>query len=159
MLRLTIQEADEMRNMIEKKRKELKELGKYKGSAYEQEGDGFHDNFAFEQAEIKERGLLREIADLQLKLDEAEIIDIDEEANNANGKVAIGSKVTVKLEFDGEEEEEETYTITGGYGNMLKKIVSIQSPLGQCLINKTVGFEGSYTVNGNVTVVKIVEIS
>lgn len=158
MLRLTIKEAAEMRNMIDKKREELKELGKYKGSAYEQEGDGFHDNFAFEQAEIKERGLLREITDLQLKLDEAEIIDIDEEANNANGKVSIGSKVTVKLEFDGEEEEE-TYTITGGYGNMLKNIVSIQSPLGQCLINKTVGFEGSYTVDGNVTVVKIVEIS
>lgn len=158
MLRLTIKEADEMRNIIEKKRKELKELGKYKGSAYEQEGDGFHDNFAFEQAEIKERGLLREITDLQLKLDEAEIIDVEEEASNANGKVVIGSKVTVKLEFDGEEEEE-TYTITGGYGNMLKNIVSIQSPLGQCLINKTVGFEGSYTVNGNVTVVKIVEIS
>ncbi len=158
MLRLTIKEADEMRNMIDKKRKELKELGKYKGSAYEEEGDGFHDNFAFEQAEIKERGLLREIADLKSKFDEAEIIDIKEETNNADGKVAIGSKVTVKLKFDGVEEEE-TYTITGGYGNMLKNIVSIESPLGKCLIDKTVGFEGSYTVNGNVTVVKIVEIS
>ena len=158
MLRLTIKEADEMRNMIDKKRKELKELGKYKGSAYEEEGDGFHDNFAFEQAEIKERGLLREIADLKSKFDEAEIIDIKEETNNADGKVAIGSKVTVKLKFDGVEEEE-TYTITGGYGNMLKNIVSIESPLGKCLIDKTVGFEGSYKVNGNVTVVKIVEIS
>ena len=158
MLRLTIKEADEMRNMIDKKRKELKELGKYKGSAYEEEGDGFHDNFAFEQAEIKERGLLREIADLKSKFDEAEIIDIKEETNNADGKVAIGSKVTVKLKFDGVEEEE-TYTITGGYGNMLKNIVSIESPLGKCLIDKTVGFEGSYTENGNVTVVKIVEIS
>ena len=157
MLRLTIEEADEMHNMIDKKREELKELGKYKGSAYEEEGDGFHDNFAFEQAEIKERGLLREIADLQSKLDEAEIIDIKEEANNADGKVAIGSKVTVKLKFDGIEEEE-TYTITGGYGNMLKNIVSIESPLGKCLIDKTVGFEGSYTVNENVTEVKIVEI-
>ena len=158
MLRLTIKEADEMRNMIDKKREELKELGKYKGSAYEEEGDGFHDNFAFEQAEIKERGLLREIADLQSKLDEAEIIDIKEEANNADSKVAIGSKVTVKLKFDGVEDEE-TYTIIGGYGIMLKNIVSIESPLGKCLIDKTVGFEGSYTVNGNVTVVKIVEIS
>ncbi len=157
MLKLTVREADEIRDVIDKKRKELKELGKYKGSAYENEGDGFHDNFAFEQAEIKERGLLREIADLQSKLDEAEIIDIKEEANNADGKVAIGSKVTVKLKFDGVEEEE-TYTITGGYGNMLKNIVSIESPLGKCLIDKTVGFEGSYTVNENVTEVKIVEI-
>lgn len=90
MLRLTIKEADEMHNMIDKEREELKELGKYKGSAYEEEGDGFHDNFAFEQAEIKERGLLREIADLQSKLDEAEIINIKEEANNADGKVVIG---------------------------------------------------------------------
>ena len=157
MLKLTVREADEIRDVIDKKRKELKELGKYKGSAYENEGDGFHDNFAFEQAEIKERGLLREIADLQSKLDEAEIIDIKEEANNADGKVAIGSKVTVKLKFDGVEEEE-TYTITGGYGNMLKNIVSIESPLGKCLIDKTVGFEGSYTVNENVTEVKMVEI-
>ena len=157
MLKLTVREADEIRDVIDKKRKELKELGKYKGLAYENEGDGFHDNFAFEQAEIKERGLLREIADLQSKLDEAEIIDIKEEANNADGKVAIGSKVTVKLKFDGVEEEE-TYTITGGYGNMLKNIDSIESPLGKCLMDKTVGFEGSYTVNGNVTEVKIVEI-
>ena len=158
MLRLTVGEASEIRDMIDKKRQELKELGKYKGSAYENEGDGFHDNFAFEQAEIKERGLLREISDLQCKLDDAKIIDTKEEVSAANGKVAIGSKVTVKLEFE-DEEKEETYTITGGYGNMLKNIISTQSPLGQCLIGKTVGFEGSYTVNENVIVVKIVEIS
>ena len=158
MLKLTVREADEIRDVIDKKRRELKELRRYKGSAYENEGDGFHDNFAFEQAEIKERGLLREIVDLQSKLDEAKIIDIADEVNNANGKVKIGSKVTVKFKFDGEEEEE-TYTITGGYGNIFKNIVSIESPLGKCLMDKAVGFEGSYTVNGNVTVVKIVDIS
>ena len=158
MLRLTINEVEEMRNNIEKKQKELKELGRYKASAYEDEGDGFHDNFAFEQAEIKERGLLREIADLQAKLDEVEIIDLKKEAEKSNGKVVIGSKVTVEFEFDGEKEYE-SYTITGGFGNMAKNIVSVESPLGKCIINKPVGFEGSYKVKENCIGIKIVKIS
>ena len=84
----------------------MKELRKYKSSAYQDEGDGFHDNFAFEQAEIEERGILREIANLQTKLDESQIVDLKEEAEKANGRVTIGSKVTIELEFDGEKKKE-----------------------------------------------------
>ena len=158
MLRLTIDEANEIRENIQSKEKKLKELRMQKGTAYEDEGDGFHDNFAFEQAEIMERRILREIADLRTKLDEAQIIDLKAEAENANGNVVIGSEVTVQLEFDGEKEEE-TYTITGGFGNISQNIVSVESPLGNCLMGKTVGFEGDYTVNGITTLVKIVKIS
>lgn len=157
MLRLTAKEAELMRKDIEQKKEQLKELGKYKAKAYEDEGDGFHDNFAFEQAEIKERGLLREITELQAKFDLAEIIDLAVEAQKADGKVSIGSKVTVESDFDGEKEVG-VYTITGGFGDVMKNIVSTEAPMGICIMGKSVGFEGSYTVNGIVTVVKIISI-
>ena len=50
MLRLTIDEANEIRENIQSKEKKLKELRMQKGTAYEDEGDGFHDNFAFEDS-------------------------------------------------------------------------------------------------------------
>ena len=46
-------EADKMLKEIENKEQELWNLRRYKGEAAENEGDVWHDNFAFEQTEIE----------------------------------------------------------------------------------------------------------
>ena len=155
-MRLTNQEVEALKRTIEEKKKELKELGKYKAAAYENEGDGFHDNFAFEQAEIEERGLLREIAELQNDLAEAEIVN---HKPNASGKVTLGSKVTLSLKYEDEDAEEETYTITGGSGDITRNVISEKTPLAMCIMGKQEGFEGSYSVKGSTTVVKILKVN
>lgn len=156
MLRLTKQEVEFLKRTIEEKKKELRELGKYKASAYENEGDGFHDNFAFEQAEIRERGLLRVIAELQNNLNEAEIV---EHKPDTSGKVTLGSQVTVFIKYDDGDVEEETYTITGGSGDITKNLISENSPLAMCIMGKMKGFEGSFSVENSTTVVKILKVN
>jgi hypothetical protein len=75
-LQLTIEEAKAFSSDIEKKEEKLRKLRKYKGSAAENEGDSWHDNFAFEQTEIEERGLMKEINDLKTTYNNASIIDV-----------------------------------------------------------------------------------
>ena len=152
-LKLTKDGAKEISLRIEKLQEELRRVGKYKGYASENEGDTWHDNFAFEQAEIQERGLIHQIKDLQQQLAFADIIEISESYD----KVNIGSKVTVLMQFPGEEAERCTFTIDSN-GDWSSNIISINSPLGECIFEKEVDYEGSYQVNGNVIKVKILAI-
>ena len=152
-LKLTEEGAKKLRDEIETKKEELRNLGQYKASAAENEGDAWHDNFAFEQTEIQERSLMREISDLQHRLDTAEIIEVTKNEN----KVNIGSKVTVLIQFSEEDEEEYAFTLEST-GKSAANIVSINSPLGECIFEKETGYEGKYDVNGNSIKVKILSI-
>ena len=155
-LKLTNVAIEKLNKVIELKKQKLRELGQYKASAAENEGDAWHDNFAFEQAEIRERGLLREIAELQNDLNEAEIV---EHKPDTSGQVTLGSQVTVSIKYDDEDVEEETYTITGGSGDITQNLISENSPLAMCIMGKREGFEGSYSVKNSTTVVKILKVN
>lgn len=63
-LKLTQEGLEKLTRELESKREELRELGKYKSQAAANEGDTWHDNFAFEQTEINERGMIRQINEL-----------------------------------------------------------------------------------------------
>ena len=83
-LKLTNVAIEKLNKVIELKKQKLRELGQYKASAAENEGDAWHDNFAFEQTEIQERALIREINDLQKQIDCAEIIEIEKNEDVVN---------------------------------------------------------------------------
>mgnify|MGYP001853068850 FL=1 len=94
---------------------------------------------------------------------EQEIIEIDNTLRTAKiiakkdaGIVNVGSTVVVVDEDD----EEETYTITGSYGSdPLKGIISNQSPIGSSLLGKMKGDEVSITLpNKKVITYKIKNI-
>ena len=53
-LKLTQEGLCQLQQEIEHKKEELRKLGKYKAQAAANEGDAWHDNFAFEQTEIQE---------------------------------------------------------------------------------------------------------
>ena len=157
-LKLTKDGLDKLKQKLEVKREELRKLGIYKASAAANEGDAWHDNFAFEQTEIQERALIHTINDLQNEINNAEIIE--DESESPSDEVRINSKVTVSLKgpFD-EEEETFTFTLKGEFGPTGSGEVSINSPIGECIFGKKVGYEGSYTVNGNDFYVKVLNVS
>lgn len=155
-LKLTQEGLDKLKEELEKKKEQLRKLGVYKASAAANEGDTWHDNFAFEQTEIQERALIHQINDLQRDIDNAEIISV--EGKKTAGKVSVGSKVTVSLKYPFEDEEELTFCLTGDFGSANIDDVSVNSPIGECILGKEVGFEGQYTVNGNDILVKILRV-
>lgn len=155
-LKLTESGLRELKEELEKKKEELRKLGQYKGQAAENEGDVWHDNFAFEQTEIKERILISDIKNMQTQIETAEIIK--NTSDSENNTVKVGSKIRVYLEYSEDDSEEDTFILTGGQGTTEGNKVSLNSPIGECILGKEVGFEGYYKVNGNTIKIKILEI-
>lgn len=152
---LTKKGRENLKQQIEEKKNELRKLGIYKGSAAENEGDAWHDNFAFEQTEIKERVLIYEINELERKLGNSEVID--ETSQNEN-IATIGAKITVNLRFNEEEAEVMTFSLVGDFENDGYSKISINSPLGKCIAGKNVGFKGKYSVDTNNVSVELLKI-
>ena len=117
-------------------------------------GDGWHDNFAYEEATKKEIALYQEL-DKKLKdLKEIEIIN----KNTSNNVVSIGA--IVKVKFDNEEEIEE-YHITGNATSDISDDISsitLNSPLGRVLFNKKENDIFTYSVKDNIFSGKIISI-
>ena len=105
----------------------------------------------------RERGLIRQINELQERINTAEVIQ-DEKVKSSD-VVGGGSHVTVSLKFSQEDEEELSFFLTGNFGEASSEYVSINSPIGECIVGKRVGYEGKYTVNGNEIFVKIKSVS
>lgn len=72
--------------------------------------------------------------------------------------VNIGSKVTILLRSTDGEEEELTFVLTENFGDSKVDSVSINSPMGRCVMGNNVGFEGHYTVRDCTFHVKILKI-
>ena len=101
----------------------------------------------------RERGLIRQINELQEHINTAQVIQ-DKKVKSSD-VVGGGSHVTVSLKFSQEDEEELSFFLTGNFGEASSEYVSINSPIGECIVGKRVGYEGKYTVNGNEIFVKI----
>lgn len=142
----------EIENIREKIKKNSADITEYQSDdAY---GDGWHDNFAYEQAIQKENMLFHELDE---KLRGLERIEIVKEKIN-NDKVGINSIVEVK--FEGEEESE-IYKITGGTKSDIKdnsQDISINSPLGKSLNGKKVNDIFTYKVDNIEMIGKIIGI-
>jgi len=156
-LKLTHKGYKQFLEDIAKKEDELRQIGIYKGREAVEHGDVWHDNHSFEQAEIKERALIRTIADMKSQLNNIEII---EEDSNDSSIVNIGSTVDVKLTFSEDDIEELKVTISGDYNREKdSSVISVNSPLASCIMGKSVGFSGYYKVNSSKIKVTILNIS
>jgi transcription elongation factor GreA len=141
-----------LQNRLREAESKLTELRSQRRSIAGPEGDGLHDNFAFEQLEIEERGLARTIAELKCKLANAKIIELPASSEC----VLRGSVVTIR--FD--EGDTETFTILGSADSAPEQgIISDKSPLGWALLGKRVGDCASYEANGRHIQVQIVNIN
>lgn len=153
---LTISEEGykSMERELENLQKKLMDIRIYKNTIAVENGNVWHDNSDFEQSEIEERRLLREIADIKDKMSNSVIF----KSNSSNlNLVDYGAKVEIFLKDD---EEEETMTILFSDSDEVSEYskISANSPLGKTIFQKEVGFVGSYIVDDIECTVKVLKI-
>lgn len=142
---------------IEDLKERLNENNRQKSSAYTNAvGDGWHDNFEFEEAkreEFKIMGLLRDKVE---GLSRIVIIDKNEKSQNENDLVDIDDYVSVLLLMPDDETEHMVFRLVASLStNRGIKEVSLNSPMGKAVYGKKVGETGKYQVNGNAFLVQI----
>ena len=142
-----LKEIEEIREKIRKNNVDISEF--MSDDAY---GDGWHDNFAYEQAIKKESSLLFELANKKKGLSKIEIIT----NKKCSNKVEIGSVVTIKID-----DELEKYKLIGNtVSDLTQEIpnITLNSPLGKAIYNKKSGDFFSYSVDELVIDGKIISI-
>jgi transcription elongation factor GreA len=119
--------------------------------AAREDGD-LKENGAYHDAKDRQGLMEGRIRELKSKLERAQVI----EAPTANGKVVLGSTVTIA----GAESGEERFTIVG---SMEAKVsagrISNESPLGRALLGKAPGDLAKVQTPGGETPYKVVAIS
>ena len=142
-----LKEIDEIREKIRKNSCDISEFAS--DDAY---GDGWHDNFAYEQAVQKENSLLYELYKKLQGLNKIIIIN----RKLSNDKVEIGSIVTVKID-----EEVEKYKLVGNtVSNFNSDIleITLNSPLGKAIYQKKINDSFLYMVDSHIIEGIIIEI-
>lgn len=142
-----LKEIEELREKIRKNNVDISEF--ISDDAY---GDGWHDNFAYEQAINKESSLLYELDKKKRGLSKIEIVT----KKNNNNKVELGSVVTVKIG-----EDLEKYKLIGNTVSNFNEVIpniTLNSPLGKAIFNKKSGDIFSYLVDNIVIEGVIIEI-
>ena len=111
------------------------------------------ENAEYDAAKDKQAFVEARIRELEVKVSQAEVIDI---SNLTGDRVVFGATVTI---FDHDKEEEKTWTIVGEDEADLKlKRISLTSPIAKGLIGKSVGDEASIRTPGGVRDYEIIEV-
>ena len=131
--------AYEIKEMeLETLKERLKEARREKALAIAQaDGDSRHDNFGFEQAEIQERAVIKEINDLTRLLQDAEIV---EEKANSN-TVDVGSRVEMELDY-GDGDVETVVLKLQPLPSDESGVVTLNSPIGRAIFGQKENFYG-----------------
>lgn len=97
-------------------------------------GDGWHDNFAFEESMRESRMLAKRIVDMLEKKKKLKIID---DRIKDNDLINLGDTVDVEIRYSVDDIERETITLTGNYlpntNNNLNEI-TLNSPMGKAIL-------------------------
>lgn len=146
-IKLNKQGYEEYLEAIAKKEKELLDLRIYKGKDAIYQGDNWHDNPTLYQTESQEKALMREIAEMNFRLQTAEIV----ENLYDDTLIDIGDVIKIDTIFSADEKDEEIFKLvaTNPSFDMDAEIkeVSINSPLGNAIYHKKIGDVTSYEVN------------
>ncbi len=119
-------------------------------------GDGWHDNFAYEEARRYEYQLFLEYENKLKGLNEIEIIERDD-----SDKIGIEDIVLVELTFSDNEVERDRYKISGSTKSDLDNEtlhITVNSPLGKSLLGKKINEEFTYYILKEKVEGKILEI-
>lgn len=117
-------------------------------------GDGWHDNFAYEDAMRKEKMIQNKINDMILQKDNLKVIDEEEYSDDV---VCINDTIEVSISYDDEDSEVEIIKLTGKYlPNDENNEVTLNSPIGKALYRQKIGSTVSYKVNNKKISVYII---
>ncbi len=143
---------------ISKIEKKLQINNLEKGEAYSGAvGDGWHDNFAFDDANMKERAILNDLREAREKLLRVKIM----ESMESDELVDINDIITVRYIYS--ENDFENYKfklIAAATGKLDADIpeISINSPLGEKVYKKSIGFKSELRIRDSIFNIEITEL-
>jgi transcription elongation factor greA len=108
-------------------------------------GDGWHDNFDFEEAKKFEYSLAYKLKEKINNLSNIEIIE-----NTSNNSININDYIYLTLIYSEDDKEEIIVKLIGSPNpNLNAKYheITLNSPLGRELLNKGKNYQGSYLAN------------
>ena len=147
-LRLDKESLEKYQQQMKKIETELAEVRRYKGETAIYQGDNWHDNPELYQTESRERSLMVTLATMREQLQNAEIIERDENSD----VIEIGDIVDIEMTLSENDSNDMTIKLVGGFGDMRAEIpeISVESPLGSSIHGKKVNDRVSYKVNDRV---------
>jgi len=120
-------------------------------------GDGWHDNFTFEDTMRESRKIVSQIDKM---IGEQHILRIIDNGEYDKDLVNIGDVLRIEFVYNEDDNEEEVIKLTGKYipnTNSDIKEISLNSPLGKTIFKNRIGNMLEYTVNNIVLKVKIIK--
>ncbi len=120
-------------------------------------GDGWHDNFAYEDACRTENMLLKQVEQLLKQKDRIEIVDSN---NDEQDLVNIGDFIRIEFIYDDGNVDIEEVKLTGNWKATLTdslQEISLNSPLGRAIYRKKIGSMLSYLVDEREIRIHILE--
>lgn len=120
-------------------------------------GDGWHDNFAFEDTMRESRKIASRINKM---LEDEKYLKIVDKKSNSDDIIDIGDILKIKVIYDIDDIEEYTIKLTGKYmidNNAKIKEVSLNSPIGRSIYLKNINDNDiHYYVNDKKIGIKII---
>lgn len=120
-------------------------------------GDGWHDNFAFEDTMRESRKIASRINKM---LEDEKYLKIVDKKSNSDDIIDVGDILKIKVIYDIDDIEEYTIKLTGKYmidNNAKIKEVSLNSPIGRSIYLKNINDNDiGYYVNDIKISIKII---
>ena len=119
-------------------------------------GDGWHDNFAFEDTMRESRKIASRINKM---LEDEKYLKIVDKKSTSDDIIDIGDILKIKVIYDIDDIEEYTIKLTGKYmidNNAKIKEVSLNSPIGRSIYLKNINDDIGYYVNDKKISIKII---
>lgn len=120
-------------------------------------GDGWHDNFAFEDTMRESRKIASRINKM---LEDEKYLKIVDKKSNSDDIIDVGDILKIKVIYDIDDIEEYTVKLTGKYmidNNAKIKEISLNSPIGRSIYLKNINDDDThYYVNGKKISIKII---
>lgn len=121
-------------------------------------GDGWHDNFAFEDTMRESRKIASRINKM---LEDEKYLKIVDKKSNSDDIIDIGDILKIKVIYDIDDIEEYTIKLTGKYmidNNAKIKEISLNSPIGRSIYLKSFNDNDiCYYVNDKKICIKIIK--
>ena len=118
-------------------------------------GDGWHDNFAFEDSMRESRKIASRIDRM---MEDEKYLKIVERKNISSDIIDIGDTLIVEVFYDIDDIEEYTIKLTGKYipdNNSKVKEISLNSPIGRSIYLKNINDDIYYYVNNKKINIKV----
>ena len=155
---LTLDGLEEFKKEIEDLKDTLSKIQTEKSEAYSGAiGDGWHDNFAYEDAKRHEDTIVARINNLVETSNYIEIINLDKYFDN---KVNLNDIIEIKFKYEDGSIDIDKIKLTGNWKSKDcddYQEITLNSPLGRAIHMKELKSKVEYTVNNKIIVVEFLK--